>query len=195
MNTVVEGKYFRDTLWSFPILVDGDRVSPRGQMSNESVTLSGKITSLSEMSKVLVHELGHMVDIYVLRQRSLSADPSKLFYAISWSEPTVIKTGVPTASFISGYSATNQYEDFAESFAFYVFHNRAFQDRAAKNSLLQQKYDFLHTYVFGDSFQGTAYEKDVIPSKLWDVTKIVIKTNTLSSIFVVMKNLFSQTVL
>lgn len=164
-------------------------------MSNESVTLSGKMTSLSEMAKVLVHELGHMVDIYVLRQRSLSADPSKLFYAISWSEPTVIKTGVPTTSFISGYSATNQYEDFAESFAFYVFHNRTFQERAAKNSLLQQKYDFLRSYVFGEAFQGTAYEKDAIPSKLWDVTKIVIKTNTLSHIFVVMKGLFSEGIL
>lgn len=189
VNTVVEGKYFRDTLWTFPIVVDGDRVSPRGQMSNESVTLSGKIASLSEMAKVLVHELGHMVDIYVLRQRSLSADPSKIFYAFSWSEPTVIKTGISTTSFVSGYAATNQYEDFAESFAFYVFHNRAFQERASKNTILQKKYDFLHTYVFGDAFQDTAYEKDVIPSKLWDVTKIVIKTNTLSNIFVVMKSL------
>ncbi len=69
MDTVLTGTYFRDVLWSFPIIVDINRTSPRGQMSNESITLSGRIKSLSEMAKVLVHELGHMVDIYYLRSR------------------------------------------------------------------------------------------------------------------------------
>lgn len=69
MDTVLTGTYFRDVLWSFPLIVDINRTSPRGQMSNESITLSGRIKSLSEMAKVLVHELGHMVDIYYLRSR------------------------------------------------------------------------------------------------------------------------------
>lgn len=57
MNTVLTGAYFRDVLWKFPLKIDINRVSPRGQMSNESVTLSGRIKSTSEMAKVLVHEL------------------------------------------------------------------------------------------------------------------------------------------
>ena len=189
IHAVIEGKYFRDALWEFPIIVDRDRTSPRGQMSNESVTLSGKIQSLSEMAKVLVHELGHMVDIYLLRKDGFSSDPSKIFYTISWSEPTVMKSGISLSSFVSGYAASNQYEDFAESFAMYVFHNKAFRERAVKDSLLQKKYDFLHSYVFGELFLGSSYEKDVVPAKLWDVTKIVIRTNALADVFTVMRDL------
>jgi hypothetical protein len=57
IDTVLAGTYFRDALWSFPLVVDINRTSPRGQMSNETVTLSGRIKSVSEMAKVLVHEL------------------------------------------------------------------------------------------------------------------------------------------
>ncbi len=94
IDTVLAGTYFRDVLWSFPLIVDINRTSPRGQMSNESITLSGRIKSLSEMAKVLVHELGHMVDIYYLRSRGTKADPSKAFYTISWTEPTVLRSGM-----------------------------------------------------------------------------------------------------
>ena len=94
IDTVLAGTYFRDVLWNFPLIVDINRTSPRGQMSNESITLSGRIKSLSEMAKVLVHELGHMVDIYYLRSRGTKADPSKAFYTISWTEPTVLRSGM-----------------------------------------------------------------------------------------------------
>lgn len=69
IDTVLMGIYFRDILWDFPLTVDVNRTSPRGQMTNESVILSGRVKSLSEMAKVLVHELGHMVDIYLLHKR------------------------------------------------------------------------------------------------------------------------------
>ncbi len=164
-------------------------------MSNESVTLSGKILSLSELAKVLVHELGHMVDIYALKQQGFSTDPSQMFYTICWSEPTVLRSGLSSAAFVSGYAASNQYEDFAESFAMYIFHNKVFQARAEKNSFLQKKYNFLHTYVFGDLFMNSAYEKDPVPSKLWDVTKVVIRTNALSDIFTAMQGIVIHAVL
>jgi len=184
IDTVLRGTYFRDVLWSFPLIVDINRASPRGQMSNESITLSGRIKTLSEMSKVLVHELGHMVDIYYLRSRGTQSDPSKIFYTISWTEPTVLRSGITSNSFVSGYALTNQYEDFAETFAMYVFHNTTLADRAQKSPALQQKYDFLRDVVFWEYFIGTNYEQNPIPSSLWDVTKIVIKTNTLNDIFV-----------
>ena len=179
INTVLTGLYFRDVLWDFPLTIDNNRISPRGQMTNESVILSGRIKSLSEMAKVLVHELGHMVDIYLLRSRGTSPDPSRIYYAISWSEPTVLRPGVESSAFVSGYAATNQYEDFAEAFAMYVFHNTTFAERAEKTPALKQKYDFLRDTVFRGYFLGTNYEQSAIPSTLWDVTKIVIKTNAL----------------
>jgi hypothetical protein len=131
IDTVLAGTYFRDVLWSFPLTVDINRTSPRGQMSNETVTLSGRIKSVSEMAKVLVHELGHMVDIYYIRSRGTKAQIlQETFYTISWTEPTVLRSGMNGSSFVSGYAATNQYEDFAEAFTMYVFHNTAF---AGKN--------------------------------------------------------------
>ena len=153
-------------------------------MYNETVTLSATMTSITEASKVLVHELGHMIDIYYLKSRSGHSDPSSLFYDISWTEPTVMRSDMSGSSFISGYAATNQYEDFAEAFAFYVFHNKDFQRRAQSESALKEKYDFLQQYVFGDLFLDTSYEKSTIPKTFWDVTKIVLKTNQLDDIFV-----------
>lgn len=66
MYSILEGVFFKEVLWKFPLIVDINRTSPRGQMANKSITLSGKIRSFNEVAKVLVHELGHMVDIYFL---------------------------------------------------------------------------------------------------------------------------------
>ena len=189
MDTVLTGTYFRDVLWNFPLIIDNNRVSPRGQVSNETVTLSGRMKSAPEMAKVLVHELAHMVDIYLLKQRGRSPDPSKEFYAISWSEPTVLRSGITAKSFASGYATTNQYEDFAEAFTLYVFHNTTFAERAQNNPELQQKYDFLRNRVLGEYFLGTNFEQNPLPASLWDVTKIAIKSNALTDIFVALRQI------
>ena len=189
IDTVLTGTYFREVLWDFPLIIDNNRVSPRGQMSNQSVTLSGRMKSTPEMAKVLVHELAHMVDIYLLKQRGRSPDPSREFYAISWSEPTVLRSGMTAKSFASGYAATNQYEDFAEAFTLYVFHNTTFAERAQNNPALQQKYDFLRNRVLGEYFLGTNFEQNPLPASLWDVTKIAIKSNALSDIFVALRQI------
>jgi hypothetical protein len=65
----------------------------------------------------------------------------------------------------------------------YVFHNTTFLERAQQSSALQRKYDFMRDSVFSGYFEGTNYEQNPIPSTLWDVTKIVIRTNTLGEIF------------
>jgi hypothetical protein len=181
--TVVTGKYFRDTLWKFPIIIDTERVEPRWQMYNESITLGSKISTLSEVSKVLVHEIGHMIDIYTFKKNLKKSDISEEFYKISWKDPTTIKAWVPQASFISGYASTNQYEDFAESFTMYIFHNKEFLKRAQQNDYLKQKYNFLKTRVFWDAFLLSAYEQNTVPKKVWDVTKIGIRWNNIEVIF------------
>ena len=124
-----------------------------------------------------------MIDIYTFKKKLQKADPSEEFYAMSWVKPNIMKAWLSGSSFISGYAATNQYEDFAESFTMYVFHNKEFLKRAESNALLQKKYTFLKVSVFGNVFLGSAYEKDVIPKKVWDVTKIGIKSTSLETIF------------
>lgn len=181
--TVVTGAYFRDALWKFSIIVDTSRVEPRWQMYNESITLSSRISNLPEVSKVLVHEIAHMIDIYTLKKKLKKADPSEEFYAISWVKPSIMKAWLSGSSFVSGYASTNQYEDFAESFTMYVFHNKEFLKRAQGNTLIQKKYTFLKSRIFWNVFIGSAYEKDVIPKKVWDITKISIKETNLIKIF------------
>lgn len=60
-------------------------------MYNESITLSGSISNLPEVSKVLVHEIGHMIDIYTFRKKIKKSDLSEEFYRISWKDPVTIK--------------------------------------------------------------------------------------------------------
>jgi hypothetical protein len=50
--------------------------------------------------------------------------------------------------FVSGYAAANQYEDFAESLVFYIFHNATFADRALRSESLRQKYLFFANSLF-----------------------------------------------
>jgi hypothetical protein len=99
------------------------------------------IPSDSEQLKVFVHELGHIVDIFYLK-KGILADPSDIFYAISWESFNTKKAGQKITDFVSGYALSNKYEDFAETFAFYIFHNEDFRNRAKKDSFLQKKYDF-----------------------------------------------------
>lgn len=68
------------------------------------------------------------------------------------------KKGAKLADFVSGYALSNKYEDFAESFAFYVFHNAEFQKRAKSNAQVAKKYDFFSKKVFSSGdFSGTDF--------------------------------------
>jgi len=78
-------------------------------------------------------------------------------------------------SFVTGYAATNKYEDFAESFVFYVFHNRSFADMALKNESLRRKYLFFSEYIFPrEEFTQTDFTLGTLPTYSWDSTKIPI---------------------
>jgi len=77
--------------------------------------------------------------------------------------------------FVSGYALSNKYEDFAESFSFYVFHNDIFAERATKNMSLQKKYTFFKTYVFDhEEFLGTSFGQEFLKTYNWDTTRIPI---------------------
>ena len=132
----------------FPIIIKHDRSEPRGQMKNKSILLSPNIPTFDEITKVAIHEIAHAFDIYVLRRDLFKVDISNKFYQISWTSATVSKPDSSVSDFVSGYGASNQYEDFAESFTFYIFHQDEFKKRAKKSKKLQQKYAFLQRYVF-----------------------------------------------
>ncbi len=163
-----------------PITVDlvDDRVEPRGNMTMEAVSLVVPLATESESLKVFAHELGHVVDLQFLVPGKILSDPSDSFYEISWVDMTTKKPKMALSDFVSGYAMTNKYEDFGESFNYYLFHNSDFAKRAKLSKSLQAKYAFFQKKVFlSQEFIGTGFEMDPIPKYTWDTTKIPIALN------------------
>ena len=157
LKEIIHSSYFQSKVTPLNLVLDSERQEPRGQVVGNKLILSTAISSDSEQLKVFVHELGHIVDVFYLK-KGLFSDPSDVFYNISWESFNTKKRGQKIVDFVSGYALSNKYEDFAESFAFYVFHNEDFAARAKKNTILQKKYDFFGAYVFErETFVGTSF--------------------------------------
>lgn len=156
------------------VTVDYGRTEPRGTYSDATISVAA-IDDASEMVKVLVHEMGHRIDVGTFVPGSDGKDLSDDFYALSWTDVSVKRRGAKSADFVSGYAQTNRYEDFAESFVFYIFHNRDFAQRALHSKILKAKYHFFQESVFPErNFQDTAFQVQPLPSYLWDTTKIAV---------------------
>jgi len=128
----------------------------------------------NEIVSVFVHELGHYIDITFLEKKRFY-DISDVFYNFSWKGTKVLKPWLVQADFVSGYAMTNKYEDFAETFIYYVMYNNDFYEKAKKSAILQKKYDFFHEEIFPDGeFQGTNFRNpsENIKNYYWDITKI-----------------------
>lgn len=148
---------------------------PRAQIKWREINISASIIDDSEFFKLFIHELGHFVDLYILRASKNQADPSNDFYKISWQSTLVKHSDSSILDFVSGYAASNKYEDFAESFVYYIFHNDNFYEKAMKNDILRQKYLFFADYVFVKwEFQWMSFSLNLEPNYLWDTTKISI---------------------
>jgi len=79
--------------------------------------------------------------------------------------------------FVSGYAMTNQYEDFAESYVYYILHNKDFFTKTLSSSILRQKYEFFEKYVFPQKEfykENFSLETDSPKSYYWDITKISV---------------------
>lgn len=140
--------YFPFRYDGLSVFIDEAQKEPRGQIRGKEMKLSAIIQADAEFIKLFTHELGHFIDIYVLRASPQNSDPSLDFYKISWKNPKTKHASSGLSSFVSGYAATNQYEDFAESFVWYVFHNEKFLDAAMKNEEMRLKYLFFSDNVF-----------------------------------------------
>ena len=110
--------------------------------------------SFKESLSVAIHEFWHYLDLYLLKKN-------------------VFKAASKTQDFVSWYAMTNMYEDFAESFNFYVLHNLEFQKRAWKSEKLLKKYKFFRKYVFTDwEFVTDEYSFKIEKDYIWDTTKL-----------------------
>lgn len=158
----------------------------RGLGGGHSVIVRCGNVSDSELVAVMVHEMGHIVDIGLLDGDFFSGksefldgnipiyndDLSLGFYRISWKNSSEMREGVSSADFVTGYATTDPFEDFAESYIMYVLHGTEFRMMARWNDSLQAKYDYIKVNIF-DNKEFTGLARDFsVGSRVYDSTLI-----------------------
>lgn len=142
--------------------VSENKSSPRGLSNSKYIKINTRqIDTPAELSYIVIHEVGHTVDIGTLRGTSkkttsffddttpiVSDDPSVVFYNYSWKDSDTKKKDARDRDFISGYGMTNVFEDFAESYVMYRTHGDTFRCMALKSRVLDKKYTYMY-YLFG----------------------------------------------
>lgn len=170
----------KDSLKNFYVRYDNP--DQRGLGGGTTIILSGNVPD-DEFRALLVHECGHLIDLTALKGTRASGltsfrdgneimymdDPSVSFYAISWIDSKTTNQSAKDADFVSGYAMWDAFEDFSETYAYYMLQRDAFLERAQKNPALWMKYQWMETHVPSQPIAiGTMWERD-LP---WDITKL-----------------------
>lgn len=128
-----------------------DSSSARGRANHDTILMNPKnIETNAEFVAVFLHEIGHLVDLNLVRGldgKDNHALTSR-FQSISWEHPSTIRKGRIASDFVSGYAQENAYEDFAESYLFYLIGGRTFRDITVQSPDLYQKYFFIRNRIF-----------------------------------------------
>jgi hypothetical protein len=143
-------------------LYDG-KSDRRGRGGSRTIIINTHdIVSLQEFREILTHEVAHIIDLGVLVWNSpvldntfaigwkyifTTDDPSLSFYRISRDTHTTRKANASFVDFVWGYAMSNPYEDFAESFNMYMWHQDVFVAMAQNSSMLQQKLHIIESLV------------------------------------------------
>jgi hypothetical protein len=158
--------------------------NPRGLSNSHLIELRCSSLDNAEIISVFIHELGHIVDLGKLKGVSFAPsgfadgslkipadDPSVGFYKLSWQNEKKQKFLVERKDFVSGYAMSDPFEDFSESFNFYVLHGADFRAIKSESSILTKKYDFLKDKVFdGIEFDSERNTKN--GKRVWDSTLV-----------------------
>ncbi|MDD4628761.1 MAG: hypothetical protein PHE68_05210 [Candidatus Peribacteraceae bacterium] len=157
----------------------------RGLAGKSTVIVDGTLPD-DEFRAVLVHEmLGHLFELGCLTGTSQAGtssfrdgsdpvfmdDPSLAFYRISWSDSKTRKQGGKVEDFVSGYAASDPFEDLAESMAYYILSRDAFVERARTNITIATKLKWMETFLPLNpvTANGVAFWNGSVP---WDATKL-----------------------
>lgn len=174
ISNFINFKSINDKINSLQIEIYKNILDTRWKMSNKSVKLFWALKmSDREFLSVFIHEFAHYIDIYFLEKKVIK-DLSEYFYEISWESSKVIKPWQKQEDFVSWYAMTNKYEDFAETFTYYVLHNKDFYTKSKKSEILQKKYDFFKNNVFikNEFYNLDIKEEKEIKNYYRDITKI-----------------------
>lgn len=157
----------------------------RGLGGGSTIILRCSDVDDGELSSVLVHEMGHIVDTGLKTGNSWTGnsefmdgelpiyndDPSLRFYRISWENDKTIKVTSESTDFVTGYAMSDPYEDFAESYNYYLLHGRQFKEMAKYDVDLRRKYLYLKYFIFsGQEFDNDPNELPNFTMRRYDST-------------------------
>ncbi|MFH0769837.1 MAG: hypothetical protein V1926_00490 [Candidatus Peregrinibacteria bacterium] len=160
-----------------------DRPNQRGLAGKSSIVIDGSVEE-NEFRSLLVHEFGHVTDLGCLTGTSAMGasafrdgneiiwndDPSVSFYAISWKSAKEKHPEARAEDFVSGYSASDAFEDFAETYAFFLLQRESFVQRAQSNRALAMKLRWMEDHIPARTIASGSFRwRGDIP---WDVTKL-----------------------
>ncbi len=120
------------------LVLDYNPKAHRGLGGKSLIILRAVDMDETELYGVLIHEIGHSVDLGHLsevKRKKISefndgkkpvyeTDPSLEFYRISWTDEKTRKRDASNLDFVSGYGLSDPFEDFAECYVYYVLHNK-----------------------------------------------------------------------
>lgn len=169
----LESEVFSSKIDEIVIIMYKNKSYVRGNMKNKVLRIyDPERLGAEESFAVFLHELGHYIDLYHFKKED-NYDMSHEFYNISWETTKINKAGQDQDDFVSWYAATNAYEDFSESFLYFILHNNEFQEKAKNSEILQNKYNFIAQWLFiSGIFQNTDFGDDSVNSYNRDITKL-----------------------
>lgn len=163
-----------------------DKPERRGLAGKSTIIVDGTLPD-EEFRAVLIHEaLGHVFDLGCLEgspgagtsvfrdgdEPIFRDDASVSFYRISWADSGHQRAGALPEDFVSGYAASDPFEDLAESVIYYVLQHESFTQRAAQNRTLATKLKWLENFLPVQPQRvaeaGAAWN-GIVP---WDATKL-----------------------
>ncbi len=163
-----------------------DTEGRRGLGGGSTIILHCNNVTDEELVGVLVHEMGHIQDTGVEQGNPSSGesefhdgsnpvyndDPSLDFYRLSFLDEKTVRPNATMLDFVSGYAMTDPFEDFAETYNYYILHGDQFRELATKDDILQKKYDFLKTRVFHgkEFFNGDDSRQILYANRDYDTT-------------------------
>lgn len=179
----------------FSITLNHEKWDRRWWWGSRTITLYTKdLVSQQEFRELLTHELWHIVDLGVIvwSQTTMNSsfllweqaqfsidDPSLDFYTISWENNTTRRSNASYTDFVWWYAMSSPYEDFAESFNAFLWHNDAFKAMAQTSTPLAKKYIYMHKMLKWFSFSNDSKNKNKVIQqpwrRPWDTTRMSLE--------------------
>lgn len=142
------------------ITIQSESLKSRGYSSRNQIFLDVRaMQGYTEFLQVFIHELGHITDfrylewdpnnpkskLYTEFGKSIFPldDPSLDYYALNRLDEQTRTNTTSYKDFVSGYGMSDMFEDFAETYNFYINYNQIFQKLATQSETLRKKYDFV----------------------------------------------------